>query len=320
MEHSHSHLFTCYLRLLSSYKTDWVVAKKTVHMSLEKDGRVLFGRSELEQYGLHGGVRIWGLGEKSTKAEREYGGRKMTGGGLWKFRLTSLDLNQWAGGNLWVIPRYDFGRWPSGGLHEESKRERPEAGTQMAPPGSHSAGSNENNTTWLTKIVMGMKMLKSGRFWEGRNSIWILISQSEGGRKCEKFIAMYGDRPVVFIIWTEDLWGENWNCWEKMGCIDIWQGFWDGDTLGISQVRTHFFYILLFNKLPQNYGIKYKQLFILFVNQQVKQNLWRTAYFCSTQYHLGQHSGKPPHQCNSLTCLVSRCGVSAGSSTGTVGQ
>lgn len=260
LEHSHSHLFTCYLRLFSSYETDWVVAKKTVHMSLEKDGR-----SEVEQCGLHYGVRIWCFGEKSTKAEGEYGGRKMTGGELWKFRLISLDLIKWAGGNLCVISSNDSESWPLSRLHEESK-ERPEAGAQLAPPVSHSAGSNEENTTWLTKVVMGTKMLKSGRFWRGRYSIWILISQSEGGRKCEKFIAKRGDRPVVFITWTEDLWGENWNCWEKMGCTDIWQGFWDGGKLGISQVRTHFIYILLFNKLPQNDGIKCKQLFILFMN------------------------------------------------------
>jgi len=55
---------------------------------------VLFDRSVPEQCGLHDGVRIWGFGEKSMKAEGEYGRRKMTGGGLWKVRPTSLDLNK----------------------------------------------------------------------------------------------------------------------------------------------------------------------------------------------------------------------------------
>lgn len=56
--------------------------------------RVLFDRSVLEQCGLHGRVRRWGFGEKAMKAEGEYGKRKMIGGGLWKVRLTSLDLNK----------------------------------------------------------------------------------------------------------------------------------------------------------------------------------------------------------------------------------
>ena len=63
-------------------------------MSLEKDGRVLFDRNVLEQCGLHDGIRIWDFGEKSMKAEGEYGGRKMTGGGLWKVRLTGPGLNK----------------------------------------------------------------------------------------------------------------------------------------------------------------------------------------------------------------------------------
>ena len=54
-----------------------------------------------------------------------------------------------------------MGKKLSGRLHEESKRERMEVGTWLAPPVSHSAGSNEKNTTWMTKIVMRRKTLNS---------------------------------------------------------------------------------------------------------------------------------------------------------------
>lgn len=60
----------------------------------ERSERVLFDGSVLEQCGLHDRVRRWGFGEKSMKAEGEYDRRKMIGGGLWKVRLTSLDLNK----------------------------------------------------------------------------------------------------------------------------------------------------------------------------------------------------------------------------------